>query len=852
MATPLKKALGQISINTPRGAPTPAAAASHKKKPFSNVNRANVLQPSPATKPASVQLTGSVPAETAVAKSEPVAVAESESAAVADSEPAVEQSVAPEHADSTKSSPAVLVNEGEHEKDNTSPVPPATLLEGALVEPSVVAPISQKTGAGGASPPSPGPVGRELEQETPVSASPSAIVTQKAGEEEVEEEEEAQEAPEVLQSLVAPSAIAAEKAGEEETEEEEAETEEEEAQEVLEVSQSLSAPLAVQDQQQKKGFIVATIGDESVVAATEEEGDSSSPSTRAVRTPEELPAASVPEAGPAAAATEGFKATTTVVAVSELPRYEQQQQPEASEAAGGDTQEQGPGEDENEEKKEDEETDVMVVSSRQQQQPALEDQSQQREAVVGPLSEDGQATPDEDTISTMTTTASPHPEKEEEEEEEEEGGKQQQHGMRASRAEECSGSDDAVAKSDVGIVPEHLATAVESPTENGIVEDAAGENEVGVLLEDISTTAEDIALGNMSCAELPVPPAADIATAAMEIRQVDGVVVVGDPSGVGNDVSRGERPEVVSEKATEQPAAVVVETAPEQPATVVVVPTATAAATVEKKTVESVVKAVVPLPPAATLSEGKGHADVSSGLSLTAPDQSAPEPADDRGVVASESGEGRDIEENAKSTSLPPPPQPEVEGEVVGASMAEEMGPTATLPVNEEGAVVAMSVAKYVDTTATLAVDEERPVVEPSLGGKEMGHNAKFAADEEEEEGDRAVDLSMVEDVDPMSGTLTTSAAVSVVKSATAAVADDDAATLLPPPQVSMDEETRSLVTGSQYLKFTDGGRRVLCTLTGKKIAPDYMAILVYIGSRKVQRLLVEGPFVMSVSPQDI
>ena len=100
-----------------------------------------------------------------------------------------------------------------------------------------------------------------------------------------------------------------------------------------------------------------------------------------------------------------------------------------------------------------------------------------------------------------------------------------------------------------------------------------------------------------------------------------------------------------------------------------------------------------------------------------------------------------------------------------------------------------------------------------------------------------------MEEVEPSAATLTTSGAVSAVKSATTPAA----AAPLPPPQVSIDEETRSLVAGSQYLKFTDGGRRVMCTLTGKKIAPDYMSILLYIGSRKVQQLLVEGPFVMSV-----
>jgi len=63
-----------------------------------------------------------------------------------------------------------------------------------------------------------------------------------------------------------------------------------------------------------------------------------------------------------------------------------------------------------------------------------------------------------------------------------------------------------------------------------------------------------------------------------------------------------------------------------------------------------------------------------------------------------------------------------------------------------------------------------------------------------------------------------------------------------------VDEETRELVEGSKYLQFADDERRVLCTLTGKKIAPVYDGILLHLGSRKVQQLMVEGPFVMAVS----
>ncbi|CAM9706372.1 unnamed protein product [Ectocarpus sp. 4 AP-2014] len=61
-----------------------------------------------------------------------------------------------------------------------------------------------------------------------------------------------------------------------------------------------------------------------------------------------------------------------------------------------------------------------------------------------------------------------------------------------------------------------------------------------------------------------------------------------------------------------------------------------------------------------------------------------------------------------------------------------------------------------------------------------------------------------------------------------------------------VDEETRSLVEGSKYLRFEDDERTVLCTLTGKKLAPDYIGILYYMGSRRVQQVVVEGPVSMS------
>lgn len=65
-----------------------------------------------------------------------------------------------------------------------------------------------------------------------------------------------------------------------------------------------------------------------------------------------------------------------------------------------------------------------------------------------------------------------------------------------------------------------------------------------------------------------------------------------------------------------------------------------------------------------------------------------------------------------------------------------------------------------------------------------------------------------------------------------------------------IDDDTRRVVDGSQHLRFSKGGTRVLCTLTGQEIMPDYMEILNYLGSARVQQLSVEGPFVMSVSCQ--
>ena len=59
--------------------------------------------------------------------------------------------------------------------------------------------------------------------------------------------------------------------------------------------------------------------------------------------------------------------------------------------------------------------------------------------------------------------------------------------------------------------------------------------------------------------------------------------------------------------------------------------------------------------------------------------------------------------------------------------------------------------------------------------------------------------------------------------------------------------DTRNLVEGSDILEFTEGEKRVLCTVTGQEIIPDCFEILKYLGSKRVQRLLKEGPFNIEV-----
>lgn len=65
------------------------------------------------------------------------------------------------------------------------------------------------------------------------------------------------------------------------------------------------------------------------------------------------------------------------------------------------------------------------------------------------------------------------------------------------------------------------------------------------------------------------------------------------------------------------------------------------------------------------------------------------------------------------------------------------------------------------------------------------------------------------------------------------------------------DERTRNLVDNSAHLEFTEGEIRVRCTLTGHEIVPDYLEILKYLSSKRVQRLLEDGPFNIEVrTPQ--
>lgn len=64
---------------------------------------------------------------------------------------------------------------------------------------------------------------------------------------------------------------------------------------------------------------------------------------------------------------------------------------------------------------------------------------------------------------------------------------------------------------------------------------------------------------------------------------------------------------------------------------------------------------------------------------------------------------------------------------------------------------------------------------------------------------------------------------------------------------LEVDEETRKLVVGSDILEFTDGEKRVLCSLTGQEIVPEYFEILKYLSSKRVLRLLKEGPFDIQV-----
>lgn len=64
---------------------------------------------------------------------------------------------------------------------------------------------------------------------------------------------------------------------------------------------------------------------------------------------------------------------------------------------------------------------------------------------------------------------------------------------------------------------------------------------------------------------------------------------------------------------------------------------------------------------------------------------------------------------------------------------------------------------------------------------------------------------------------------------------------------LQIDDRTRKLVESSSYLAFTQNEARVVCTLTGHEVKPDYMDILKYLSSKKVQRLLEHGPFDIEV-----
>lgn len=68
---------------------------------------------------------------------------------------------------------------------------------------------------------------------------------------------------------------------------------------------------------------------------------------------------------------------------------------------------------------------------------------------------------------------------------------------------------------------------------------------------------------------------------------------------------------------------------------------------------------------------------------------------------------------------------------------------------------------------------------------------------------------------------------------------------------LEIDDRTRKLVESSSYLAFTQNEARVLCTLTGHEVKPDYMDILKYLSSKKVQRLLEHGTFDIQVMTHD-
>lgn len=146
--------------------------------------------------------------------------------------------------------------------------------------------------------------------------------------------------------------------------------------------------------------------------------------------------------------------------------------------------------------------------------------------------------------------------------------------------------------------------------------------------------------------------------------------------------------------------------------------------------------------------------------------------------------------------------------------------------------------------TATAAVDDMEEHQEDECMGNTLMSSSYREEDIDDEDDNVLVTIPKKDDYDV--GVTCVSQPEEVV---VAAGEESKVVDVMPQHAESVvDEETKRLVEGSKYLQFEDDERSVLCTLTGKKMAPVYDTIILYIGSRKVQRLMVEGPFVMSVS----